>query len=297
MISRKINGNKIGAFIMALLIVAYIVPFCVATVGSGEPSDDGKYLEVTGVSDNAEQYNKTDTTPVTTAGSGEPTGEGKYPDVPGAPDNAVQYNKTDTTPVAEMAQVAAGEPALFQYRNMTMLMNCSKNCDVVFSADPDVTPKILGLSVEPNQTMALTMNMYGSPLQGEQVMERTLNFYLGIEPNAKLQLTAQIRLHINQTELSQELNREINASRLTWMYWNTTQAQWVQVESFMDQNGYLVCNTDHFSTWTVAELADTTEPPTDTTQSGIPVVYIYIGAATIAIVVVVAGVFAYKKHK
>ncbi len=177
----------------------------------------------------------------------------------------MQCNTTKPTlhPVAEMAQVAAGEPALFQYRNMTMLMNCSKNCDVVFNADPDVTPKILGLSVEPNQTMTLTMNMYGSPLQGEQVMERTLNFYLGIEPNAELQLTAQIRLHINQTELSQELNREVNASRLTWMYWNTTQAQWMPVESFMDQNGYLVCNTDHFSTWTVAELADTTEPTTD----------------------------------
>jgi hypothetical protein len=297
MITRKINGNKIGAFIMVLLVVAYIVPFCVATVGSGEPSGDGKYPEVTCVSDNAVQYNKTDTTSVTAAGSGEPSGEGKYPDVPGAPDNAVQYNKTDTTPVAEMAQVAAGEPALFQYRNMTMLMNCSKNCDVVFNADPDVTPKILGLSVEPNQTMTLTMNMYGSPLQGEQVMERTLNFYLGIEPNAELQLTAQIKLHINQTELSQELNREVNASRLTWMYWNTTQAQWVHVESFMDQYGYIVCNTDHFSTWTVAELADTTEPPTVTTQSGIPVEYLYIGASVIAIVVVLAGVLAYKKHK
>jgi len=261
MTSRKINRKKLGAFAMALLIVAYIVPLCVAAAGSGEPSSDGK-----------------------------------YPDVPGAPDNAVQYNKTDTTPVAEMAQVSAGESALFQYRNMTMLMNCSKNIDVIFNSDPKVTPKILGLSVDPNQTMTLTMNMYESPLLGEQVMERTLNFYLGIEPNAELQLTAQIRLHINQTELSQELNREVNASRLTWMYWNTTQAKWTPVESFMDQNGYIVCNTDHFSTWTVAELESTTEPSNATNQSGIPVPYIYIGAA-IAIVVVVAGVFAYKKRK
>jgi hypothetical protein len=297
MITRKINGKKIGSFIMALLIIAYIAPFCVAAVDSGEPSGDGKYLAVAGTTDNATQYNKTEPTPVTAAGSGEPSGNSKYPDVPGAPDNAIQYNKTDTTPIAEMAQVAAGEPALFQYRNMTMLMNCSENCNVVFNGDPDVTPKILGLSVEPNQTMTLTMNMYGSPLQGEQVMERTLNFYLGIDPNAKLQLTAQIRLHINQTELSQELNREVNASRLTWMYWNTSQAQWTTVESFIDQNGYLVCNTNHFSTWTVAELADTTEPPTNTTQGGIPLEYIYIGAAAIVIVVVVAGVFAYKKHK
>src|SRR4030067_2119089 len=121
--TRNINRNKLGAFIMALMIVAYIVPLCVAGGGSGEPS-----------------------------------GDGKYPEVPGAPDNAVQYNKTETTPVAEMAQVAAGEQALFQYRHMTMLMNCSKNCDVVFNSDPNVKPKILGLSVEPNQRMTLTIN-------------------------------------------------------------------------------------------------------------------------------------------
>jgi hypothetical protein len=120
------------------------------------------------------------------AGPGEPSGDGNYPEVPGVPDNAVQYNKTETTPVAEMEQVQAGEPALFCYRNMTMLMNCTQNCSAVFTADPDVTPKILGLSIEPNQTMTLTMNMYRSPLQGEQVMERTLNFYLGIEPNAEV---------------------------------------------------------------------------------------------------------------
>jgi hypothetical protein len=65
----------------------------------------------------------------------------------------------------------------------------------------------------------------------------------------------------------------------------------------MDQNGYLVCNTDHFSVWTVAELADTTELPFGTTQGGIPVKYLYIGGAAIAVVVVVAGVFAYKKRK
>ena len=260
--NQKTKRTKLGAFIVTLLIVAYVAPLCMAAAGPGEPS-----------------------------------GDGNYPEVPGVPDNAVQYNKTETTPVAEMEQVQAGEPALFCYRNMTMLMNCTQNCSAVFTADPDVTPKILGLSIEPNQTMTLTMNMYRSPLQGEQVMERTLNFYLGIEPNAEVQLQAQIRLHINQTELNQELNRVVNASRLTWMYWNQTRTKWEPVESHMDQNGYLVCNTDHFSLWTVAELTDTTEPPADTTQGGIPVEYVYIGAAAIAVVAVAAGVFVYKKRK
>jgi len=45
------------------------------------------------------------------------------------------------------------------------------------------------------------------------------------------------------------------------MYWNTTQAQWVPVESHMDQNGYLVCNTDHFSTWAIAEVESPDEVP------------------------------------
>lgn len=206
---------------MTLLVVVYVVPLCIAFAGAGGPS-----------------------------------GPGNIPDVPGAPDNAVQYNKTDITPAAEMEQVKAGEPALFCYRNMTMLMNCTQNCSVVFTADPQVTPKILWFDIEPNQTMTLTMNMSGSPLQGEQVMERTLNFYLGLEPDAELQLKAQLRLHINQTELNQELNREVNASRLTWMYWNRTKAKWIPVESYMDQNGYLVCNTYHFSTWTVAEATE-----------------------------------------
>ncbi len=254
--SLTVNRNNLIAVAMTLLIVAYVAPLC-----------------------------------ITYAGAGEPSGPGNIPQVPGVPDNAVQYNKTNTTPVAEMEQIKAGEPALFCYRNMTMLMNCSQNCSVVFTADPEVTPKILGLSVDPNQTMALTMNMCRSPPQGERVMERTLNFYLGIEPNAELQLSAQIRLHINQTELSQELNRVVNASRLTWMYWNRTQAEWKHAESFIDQNGYLACNTDHFSTWTVAELADTPE----TTDSGMPI-YIYIGAP-VAVVAVAAGVFVYKKRK
>jgi len=151
------------------------------------------------------------------AGTETPSETGKAPYFPGLPDNAVQYNKTDVTPVAQMEQVKAGEPALFLYRNTTMLMNCTKNCDLDFTADPTVTPKIFGFSIDPNQTMKLTMNLSGSPLEGETVMERTLNFYLGIEPNATIQLNAQIRLHINQTELNQQLNREVNASRLTWM--------------------------------------------------------------------------------
>jgi len=253
-----INRAKINGFAMALLMVLYLASLSVAHTSAGQTS-----------------------------------GADKIPEIPGVPDNAVQYNKTDITPVAQMEQVMAGEPALFCYRNTTMLMNCTRNCELVVTVDPTVKPKIFGFSIDPNQTMALTMKLSGSPIGGERVMERTLNFYLDLEPDATLRLSAQIRLHINQTELSQELNREVNASRLTWMYWNRTRAEWETVESHMDQNGYLVCNTDHFSTWTVDEIEGTTE----TLQTGINTAYIYAGIATVVIIVLVVGLYARTKRK
>jgi hypothetical protein len=255
------NRTKITASAIALLMVLYFAPLCLASAGAGQGSDAGKI------------------------------------EVPGVPDSAVQYNKTDITPVAQMEQVKAGEPALFQYRNTTMLMNCTRNCDLIVTVDPTVKPQLFGLSIDPNQTMTLTMNLSGSPHEGAQVMEQTLNCYYGIEPNATLKLSAQIRLHINQTELSQQLNREVNASRLTWMYWNRTRAEWETVESHMDQNGYLVCNTDHFSTWTVAEISESTETggdPETTIDNGIPMEYI---AGVVVVVIVALGVGIYVNSK
>jgi len=257
------NRTKIAASVITLLMVLYFAPLCLASAGAGQGSDGGKI------------------------------------EVPGVPDNAVQYNKTDVTPVAEMEQVEAGEPTLFCYRNTTMLMNCTRNCEIVVTVDPSVKPLLFGLSIDPNQTMTLTMNLSGSPLEGAQVMERTLNCYFGIEPNATIQLSAQLRLHVNQTELNQQLNREVNASRLTWMYWNRTRAEWEAVESYMDQNGYLVCNTDHFSIWTVAEISESTETggdPETTLNDGIPIEYVYAGVVIVVIIALAVGLYVNSKR-
>ncbi len=187
----------------------------------------------------------------TLAQTGEPNSGTKIP--PDMPVDALQYNRTDITPSGYMESVQAMESNVYFYRNFTLMMNCTQNCELNMTLDPQVRNQLFSITVEPNQTMTLTMNVTSSPPNGESVMERTLNFYIGLEPNAELKLQSQLRLHINQTELSAELGREVNASQLTWMYYNETQTQWTPVESHMDQNGYLVCNTDHFSTWTVAE--------------------------------------------
>lgn len=253
------NRAKLAASVITLLMVLYFAPLCSA--GAGQASDAGKI------------------------------------EVPGVPDNTVQYNKTDVTPVAQMEKVKAGEPALFRYRNTTMLMNCTRNCSLVVTVDPAVKPQLFGLSIDPNQTMTLTMNLSGSPLEGAQTIQQSLNCYFGIEPNATLQLSAQLRLHINQTELKQQLNREVNASRLTWMYWNRTRSEWEAVESYMDQNGYLVCNTDHFSTWTVAEISESTETGgEESTNTGIPMEYVYGGVAVVVVIALGLGIYANSKR-
>jgi len=257
------NRAKLTAAIITMLMVLYFAPLCLASESSGQDSYSGKI------------------------------------EVPGVPDNAVQYNKTDVTPVAEMEQVKAGEPALFQYRNMTMLMNCTRNCSLVVTVDPTVKPQLFGLSIDPNQTMTLTMNLSGSPIEGAQTMQQSLNCYFGIEPNATIQFSAQLRLHINQTELKQQLNREVNASKLTWMYWNRTRSEWEAVESHIDEYGYLVCNTDHFSTWTVAEISESTETggdPETTTNTGIPMEYIYSGIVVVVVIAIGVGIYATSKR-
>ena len=201
--------------------------------------------------------------------------------IPGAANDSLQYNRTDVTPTGQMEQVRAMETNIFNYRNVTVMLNCTRNCELNITIDQAVKPKILSLSIDPNQTMQLSLNMTANPPVGEMVQERNLNMYLGLEPNATLQLAAQIRLQINATQLNEELNREVNASQLTWMYWNTTSNEWVPVPSWIDQNNYLVCNTTHFSTWTVAELStespvsitatDSSQPDNSPTQTQSPI--------------------------
>jgi hypothetical protein len=222
---------------------------------------------------------------VTLAQPGESSSGSKIP--PDMPVDALQLNKTDTTPSGEMESLQAKETKVFFYRNFTLMMNCTENCALNMTLDPQVQNKLVSINVEPNRTMTLAMNVSASPPQGETVMERTLNFYIGLEPNADLQLQGQLRLHINQTELSEELGRVVNSSQLTWMYWNQTQSQWTPVESYMDQNGYLVCNTDHFSTWTVAEYDPELVP------EGIHV-YTVVG---LVVIVSVASIYLKRKNK
>lgn len=181
---------------------------------------------------------------------------GQQQQVPGMPEDALQFNRTDITPVCHMEQITANKMYAFAYKNVTLMMNCSRNSELNITIESSVQTRYLALVMEQNQSCLLNMNISSSPPPGVTTMQQTLNFYWGIEPNATLQLQVQLRLHINGTALNQELNREVETSRLTWMYWDRSGQNWVPVESHIDEDGYLVCETTHFSTWTVAEIVE-----------------------------------------
>ena len=179
--------------------------------------------------------------------------------VPGMPDDAILVDRTNITPVNQREQITANQMHVFAYRNVTMMMNCSHNSELDVTIKRHVQTRYLALAMEQNQAVLLHMEISTSPPPGITMQERTMNFYWGIEPNATIQLRAQLRLHINSTALNAELNREVDPSRLTWMYWKTGEG-WIPVESSIDEDGYLVCETTHFSTWTVAEVMPLATP-------------------------------------
>jgi hypothetical protein len=240
------------------------------------------------------------------------------------PENTLQYNRTNTVPIGQMEQIRTMENYAFNYRNLTLMLNCTRNCELNITADPTLNPKILSLSIEPSQNMSLKMNISRTSPQAEMTRTQTLNFYLGLEPNATLELQAQIRLRINQTELNQELNREVNVSRLTWQYYNTTEHEWITVPSWINQNNYLECNTTHFSTWTISETSDQTgsqteTPPTTSNsispaatinptdnllpspdqkgQNSLPTEYLYVGTGVALAIAAAIGILAIKRRK
>jgi len=73
--------------------------------------------------------------------------------------------------------------------------------------------------------------------------------------------------------LQQKLNREVNTSQLRWAYWSGS--SWQAVDSTLDDESVLECETDHFSTWTILEVAQETGDVTsddvdDEKPGGIP---------------------------
>ena len=190
-------------------------------------------------------------------------------------------------------QVQANHSLTWQFQlqtRITVQANISVQGYINCSEAPRIGDKHFELEIEAEND--LEMNMTCTEEQKElglllgsryQVRNRNRNllyqegFCIRIETNksGSEQIKAQLKIQAN--------NRNREGS---WAYYDETEGEWVAVDT-TEQNGYLVCETNHFSTWTILM------PETDNAIWGfVGVGAVFAGSVIIAVVSVV-----YRKRK
>ncbi len=190
------------------------------------------------------------------------------------------------------AQQGANERKTYQFQEKTKLTfraNVSLHLDVECDG-AKVGNKEFEMEIESEEDIQMTMNCTQDREQlglmnGSLVQTRTQNryryqegFVASIECNGSIQAKLMLKTE-EQTQTK------------TWAYYDDTEDEWVPVQSSV-QNGYLVCNTDHFSTWTVLDL----ESVSDTDQDSIPG-FIGFGLMTILGILSMLGTLLIKRKK
>jgi len=98
------------------------------------------------------------------------------------------------------------------------------------------------------------------PIEGVTPPGDGVYHYLDIEPNNTEGIQTRMRLYVDEVEMQGLANRSVNRNQLIWSYWNGS--EWAPVRSWLDEEGFLVCDTDHFSLWTVREMKESSSMPT-----------------------------------
>lgn len=189
------------------------------------------------------------------------------PGPPTPPPGSKQINITEVIPKQFKHNLSPGTPSLIRFQNMVMEINANRNMTVNITSDEKIRLRYFTMHMEMNQEMHLNIRVNATPPQGIPAPMYGLEKYFTIEPNSTSPFRATLRLYINGTELTREMNRTINMERLTWCYWNGT--DWERVQSRYMTDGFLEANTTHFSHWTVKEQINPREmqPPN---RPGIP---------------------------
>jgi hypothetical protein len=185
---------------------------------------------------------------------------------PEPPEGAQTFNRTEVTPVAYMHEYLRGAPQVLRFMNMTMQLNCSRNMVMNITASPGLKLRYFDLNLEADRPLMLRAGFDVEPPSETPGPQDGLGRFITIEPNATAQIRATLRLFIDEEGLEEELGRNIWIERLRWAYWNGI--DWEPVESWMDAEGFLVAETDHFSTWTVRQAGPPEVPTPD--MPGVP---------------------------
>jgi len=174
------------------------------------------------------------------------------PEIPGAPSDASAFDYSGIVPTDFFKSIPADTPTVLMFKNFVLITSSSKRLDLSLTVDSDFVMKYFKLSVEPSESLSLDIHVDTSPPLGVTVLDNDIDIYLNIESEPTVQVNAILGLHINRTTLEAELGRQVNVSRLSWMYWDGS--KWIPVPSHIDADGYLTANARHLSTWSIVEM-------------------------------------------
>lgn len=183
------------------------------------------------------------------------------------------------------------------------LRSSGQGLELVLRENQKKAENLFSLQVNSENKLRLQVNNTDKVPNGLPLPQNGIGYYLEIEANNTIN-QAELGSYMNQTQLREIFGPQVNVSRLSWAFWNG--AEWEPVQSMINEAGYLLANTTHFSTWSIVEVeqeqvtetetpdetTDTTdeteEPETPEPRGGIPMppVFTFIGliAVTIALV-------------
>ncbi len=179
-------------------------------------------------------------------------------------------------------QLQAGEEATFRFRERTRLrINSSAPVDVDMDCDAMNVGEYM-FSVELKNAvgdveLSMTCRKDGTSLGASGVMVQAQNRF-------QVRNGFAIQLHTNytvQARIGLEMTRG-EAIRASWAFYDDGTDEWVPVASSY-QNGMLVADVDHFSTWTIVE-------------GGTAWIWVTVGVGGAA-VLAIAAIFIFRKKR
>jgi hypothetical protein len=188
--------------------------------------------------------------------------------IPEFPPDAQRFNITDLAQQYFRHEFVVGSPQVIQFRNMTMLINATRNIEFNITADPSVNMRHFELNLGLDRSLMLNIRTMAAPPEEIPRPEDDIGRFITVEPNATARITATLRLHVDQEELNHEMNRYVERERLRWAFWNGT--GWEPVTSWIDEHGLLTAEAPLARAWTIREMRNPpTIPPPDI--PGVPI--------------------------
>lgn len=173
------------------------------------------------------------------------------PEIPGVPSDVSAYNHSTLIPKDFSLTIPSRKPTVLIFRNFLLIVNSTERLDLSLTVDSEVTEKYLLMNLELGESLRLDVEVDVSPPTGIVTLDNDVGIYVDVETNIIVPIKAVLGLYLNEAALEEELGRDVDISRLTWMYWNGS--EWISVSSHIDANGYLITTTTHLSVWSVVE--------------------------------------------